>query len=386
MRLSAFETQLDFLNNYYQFKTEELNLKQIKLLAGLCQYILWDRMSPGSSNLNTRVLSEISEKVKQGSDSLSAGIIVDAEKQMAASTRDIMTALKDIMFYQKQRYKIELRNRVTGPGRMDEHMVLTNREEVIKKIKHIFPSAMPGHPFFPELVNEVLDEDFTPQGEALRSEILSQLEVKDQKAVKKTRVDYRSILMDAIKALGSAGPSLYNTGLKLNDNLVLLQAKKTSFSDRFRQWLQRLAQKSEESTSYDIEYFDEKTSTSKTIRLDIKKFIERTLVKGKLLNSLSNRMSTRFQKLENADESDVYGFLEKQIMETQTILHTLSAVDTFFKTEVPRDKRKQVKGIKLEITAIKNNLLKANQKRYEYVSRKEEMEQLKKLGINVDGD
>ena len=149
MRLSAFETQLDFLNNYYQFKTDELSLKQIKLLAGLCQYILWDRMSPGSSNLNTRVLSEISEKVKQGSDSLSAGIIVDAEKQMASSTKDIMIALKDIMFYQKQRYKIELRNRVIAPNRVDENMVRTRREDVVKKIKHAFPTAMQGYPFFP---------------------------------------------------------------------------------------------------------------------------------------------------------------------------------------------------------------------------------------------
>jgi len=386
MRLSAFETQLDFLNNYYQFKVDELDLKQIKLLANLCQYILWDRMSPACNNLNTRVLDEISDKVKQGSDTLSAGILTDAQNQMAASSREIMAALKDIMFYQKQRYKLELRRTVIPATGIDPGTVPANRENTLKMIKRAFAESKTGTPFYPELVKEVLDEDYSSEGANLRRDVLSQLQVSKEEKVKKPAVDYRTILMDAVKAIGAAGPSLYNAGLKLNDNLILLQSKKASFSDRFRRWLQKVVQKNEQSTVYEVEYFDEKTSTSKTMRIDLKQFIEKTLKKGKLLNTLSNRMSTRFQKLENADESDVYGFLEKQIMETQSIYHTLSAVDTFFKTEVQREKRKQIKGIKLEITAIKNNLLKANQKRYEYVSRREEMEQLKKLGINVEED
>jgi hypothetical protein len=43
-----------------------------------------------------------------------------------------------------------------------------------------------------------------------------------------------------------------------------------------------------------------------------------------------------------------------------------------------------IRGIKLEITAIKNSVVKANQKRHEYVSQKEEIEQLKKLGVQPD--
>ncbi|MBN2049230.1 MAG: hypothetical protein JW760_02195 [Spirochaetales bacterium] len=385
-RLSAFEIQLDFLNNYYQFKTEELDLKQIKILAGLCQYILWDRMSPGSNSLNTRVLADLSEKVKQGNDSLSSGILSDGEKQMAEASREIMASLKEIMFYHKQYYKILLRKTVFPAAKIDTLMVESYRDEAFKKVKHAFAETLRNEAFYPELVQEVLDEDYTPSGATLKNDILTHLAVEAKEKPKRQGVDYRSILMDAVKALGMAGPSLYNAGLKANDNLVLLQSKKISISERFRLWLQRVVQKTEESMVYDIEYFDEKTSSSKTMKLDIKKFLEKTLSRGKLLQSVSNKMSPRYQKLENADEGDVYSFLEKQIMEVQTILHTLTALDTFFKTEVQRDQRKQVKGLKLEITAIKNNLLKANQKRYEYVSRKEEMEQLKKLGININDD
>jgi hypothetical protein len=42
-----------------------------------------------------------------------------------------------------------------------------------------------------------------------------------------------------------------------------------------------------------------------------------------------------------------------------------------------------IKGIKIEIGALKNAVVKANQKKYEYIAQKEEQEQLKKLGIKI---
>jgi len=43
--------------------------------------------------------------------------------------------------------------------------------------------------------------------------------------------------------------------------------------------------------------------------------------------------------------------------------------------------RERIRGIKVEISAIRNNLVKANQCRAEYASQVEELQQLKKLGI-----
>ena len=62
----------------------------------------------------------------------------------------------------------------------------------------------------------------------------------------------------------------------------------------------------------------------------------------------------------------------------------MPALDTYFKSETTRSQRALIKGIKLEIGAVKNAVVKANQKKHEYVSRKEEVEQLKKLGITTD--
>ena len=59
----------------------------------------------------------------------------------------------------------------------------------------------------------------------------------------------------------------------------------------------------------------------------------------------------------------------------------MDPVNTYFKSEVGREHRKSLKGVKIEVTTIKNTLVKTNQKRHEYISRTEEIEQMKKLGV-----
>jgi hypothetical protein len=53
---------------------------------------------------------------------------------------------------------------------------------------------------------------------------------------------------------------------------------------------------------------------------------------------------------------------------------------------VPRSQRNQVKSVRLETSALKNAVVKSNQKRHEYVARKEESEQLKRLGVSSEAE
>ena len=58
-----------------------------------------------------------------------------------------------------------------------------------------------------------------------------------------------------------------------------------------------------------------------------------------------------------------------------------SALEEFFKSEVPGEAKARVKGVRGEITAVKGAVIKANQKKHEYVAQCEELEQMKRLGI-----
>jgi hypothetical protein len=62
----------------------------------------------------------------------------------------------------------------------------------------------------------------------------------------------------------------------------------------------------------------------------------------------------------------------------------MSGLYNTFRAEVSRDKRTKIRGIKLELNAVKNSLVKANQKKHEYVAIKEEEEQMRRLGLKKD--
>ena len=74
-------------------------------------------------------------------------------------------------------------------------------------------------------------------------------------------------------------------------------------------------------------------------------------------------------------------YLNKSITENQEILTLLTAADEFFKQNVEAHDRSKIKGLKIDLISVKNIIVKAIQKRSEYVGYIEEQEQMKKLGI-----
>ena len=74
-------------------------------------------------------------------------------------------------------------------------------------------------------------------------------------------------------------------------------------------------------------------------------------------------------------------FLNKNIAEAQKLMTKLTALDEFFKSSVPSDKKSFVKGLKIELTSLKNTLINVNQHKADYLSYIEEQTQMQKLGI-----
>lgn len=384
IRLSMLDSELDFLNNYYQFSADFLTLERIKQLSGLATYILWGKVSESSTNINTRIIAEMVGKIRQGADALSLGIINDAENQMERCTKEIIAILKQLTEYQREAYKRDVRERLLFKLNLNAEMVMNRRDDTLKAVRQRFSQEMSGSPFYAELVEEVIDEDYSPGSEQLRKNVLSRLAVKEEKPKKKVSQSYASILLDAVKILSGSAVHIEQAMRKLTENSIILSQRKLTLGERFRRWLFNLTKKNDSPNIYEIEFFDVATSATRTEKLDFTAFKEKTAKRVRLLYSLANRMSTTYRRLESTPEDKMYEFLQGLIKDVQEILHILPALDTFFKSEVGREDRARVKGIKLEITAIKNCLIKCNQKKHEYVSRKEEEEQLKKLGIDTN--
>jgi len=382
VRLSMFESQLDFLLNYYQFSTEFLDMTRIKLLVSLLRYISWEQLSETTQDMTTRGLAEYVGRIKRGADALSVGIINDSLEQINKYTRLCLGGLRDLAEFQKEAYKLEVRLGITETMGIVPERAVSGREDVLRQIRKRFAAEFPGKPFYPELIHEIIDEDHGPNGGELRNAVLAKLTVKETKSGPASQqVSFSAMLLDAIRSLAAASRYLEEASQKLSDNNILLQSRKMSLFERLKKWLGGMHLGKNSALTYEVEYFDITTSSSKREPIPFEAFIEDVRKHARMYGGIMSKAGTLYRKMEMAGESQLDAFLGKHMEELNVMFRRLEALDAFFKRSVDNDQRPSLRGIKIELTAIKNNMVKANQKKHEYSSRKEEAEQLKKLGF-----
>ncbi len=383
-RLSEFHNQLDFLNNYYQFSLEFLNLNRIKLIVGLVKYINWQNLSTTSSNITTMVLAEYIQRVKQGTDKISVGIIQDAVSQLDNTTKQIMAALSEITFWLRENYKLELRIKILS-RLPDMKAGEPPKDGIIKTIKRMFVQSMQGSPFFPSLVEEVLAENYSSQSKELQQIILERLAIKEVKHRKKKKEHaYKAILLEAVRNLTKSGNTLKDGLAKLNDNSLMLNSRKVTFREQFSRWVRKTIQKETDEQIFEVEYFDGTTSAAIIEKIAFNRFYQESQKKARLFMTLANRMSTAYQRLEGAGEEQIFDFLNKNLGDLQLIYRRMEGLSTYFRSEFTQAERNKLRGIRLELTALKNSIVKTNRIRHDYVSGKEEEQQMKKLGISME--
>ncbi|GAB1482134.1 hypothetical protein MASR2M78_09490 [Treponema sp.] len=371
IRLSNFESQIDFLVNFYQYSVDFFTLERIKRVMALIKYFQWTQLSPNSQYTNTRTLSEVIAILKSGNDPLSIGLIADSLQHLDRSSKSVFKLLKEISDYHRENYKLELRVRFLDALRFDAHTVLARKDESIKLIKRKFAEAMGDRPFYPELIEEILMEDYSGEGNSLREDLLKRLAfVQEKPKEEKQTISFRSILIDGLRSLGSLSYMLDDVIRKLNENSDLLESSKNGFFDKVRRLIRQMMNKADEERFYELEYVDTILGTKKRVSVNFVSFKNELERKSKFLAAISNKNTTSFKRLETATEEQIVSVLTKNLEEMQSLHKTMSAFDVFFKTEAGRAEIDKIAGIKPELSSIKNGIIKANQKRHEYTAQK----------------
>ena len=73
-------------------------------------------------------------------------------------------------------------------------------------------------------------------------------------------------------------------------------------------------------------------------------------------------------------DDQAYKFLQRNIEELQSALRVLAALEDYFKSEMPGESLARVRSVRAEMTTIKGAVIKANQKKHEYVAQCEELD------------
>ena len=373
-RLANYDNQLDFLVNFYQFGAEFLNLDRIKRILGLVKYIDWVHLSPDSTNIITRAVAEMTNQIKIGADNMLMSVISESLANLNRSFTPIMGYLKILTEYQKELFKLELRD-ITGGMTEAEAVNLPN-------VRKKFTQAKPGHPFYAELAEEVIKEDYSKDGPALREAVLKKLYVAEEKPkAVKAQVSFKGILIEGIQSLGSTAGIFTDVAAKMDENQITLQNRKQGFMQKLKKLFQQMLNKEPDPIIYNVEYLDPVKGIPVREKINYNSFRGDLDRKIRILTPMASR-GVAATKLESMQEEQLVGFLERNIRELQSLHKILGALDDFFKAEVDRMDRDRIKGIKPELATIKNAILRANSKRHEYSAQKEEEEQLKRLGVD----
>jgi hypothetical protein len=373
LRLSNYDSQLDFLVNFYQLGLDFLNLERIKRIVGLVRYIDWINLSPDSQSINTRSVADMAIQSKMGVDPITLNIIGEGLSTLSKSTVAVMNSLKDINSYYRENYKLNIRLNVTQSMSANE----ANLANIRKKL----PGAMPGTPFYQELIDELIKEDYSKDGPELREAILKSLKVADAKPkAAKVAVNFKNILLDGIQVIGGASASLNEIGGKIDENEMVLESEKKGIWEAIKRLIRQMTNAEPEEVVYEVEYMDTAKGVPVKERVSFHQFREDMDKKAKILSSFVR--GPAYAKLSAMSEEQIISYLERNIRDVQSLHRTLGALDDFFKANVDSDDRDKIRGIKPELSSMKNSIVKANQLRYEYNAQKEEEEQMKRLGIN----
>jgi hypothetical protein len=377
IRLANFDNQLDFLVNFYQFSLEYLTLDKIKRILGLIKYIEWTHLTPDAVTPNTKAMAELMNQARVGADPVSLSLINEALSNLSRTTGTTLGYLKVVSDYDREAYKLELRTKVCAGLSPAEAAQLG-------MIKKKVPGAMPGKPFYPDLAEEIIREDFSKDGPALREKLLRQLELADAKPkTAKQKISFKSILIEGLFSIGSVAATIAEILPKIDENEQILESRKKSLWEKIKRLMSQVMNKEPEPAIYEVEYLDTARGVPVKERVNLGHLRTEMDRKFRILQGLSARGSA-VSKLEAIDETQLITHLEKNIRDIQSLHKTLSALDDYFKAAVDKEDRDKIKGIKPELATVKNAIVRANQKRFEYSAQKEEEEQLRRLGINTD--
>ena len=374
LRLSSYDNQLDFLVNFYQFGIDFLNLERIKRILGLVRYIDWVHLTPDSQSLNTKVVSEITNQSKAGVDQITLSIIGESLTKLSRSTQSVFGILRDLTAYYRETYKLNVRNAIT------RNMSASDANAV--NIKRKFSQALPGTPFYQEFIDDLIKEDFSKDGPALREAILKSLKLADEKPKNvKPTVNFKTTLLEGIQVIGASANALTEIGGKIDENEAILMNQKKNLWEKIRLLIKQMMNSEPEEVIYELQYMDPSKGVPVKEKISLHRFRADMDKRTRILSGLSGQ-SPALAKLSSMAEDQIISYLERYIRDVQYLHRTLSALDEFFKNSAPKEGRERIKGIKPELATLKNSIVRANQLRHEYSAQKEEEEQLRRLGLN----
>jgi hypothetical protein len=366
-RLAAFRRQLKFLTTEAAFDLHALTLVRLKKISALVTFINWLEFGEGSTSPTTRAFARVFMKVRMGTDSMASQILKDCDIQAVKTIHQIRGMVAELIAYHRESWKAELRSKVLQQVPLGAPEARVRKEEALRAVRRGFGQWMPGRPWYPALAEEVLEEELAGDGAAMKEKVLASLAVVEAEPVKTTVLpEGKPILLEAVRILSRPHEELATALaiLEENERLLLLE-NRGSGGGWLRRLLRRRATPRTVDRAYKVQYAEPGVPAPKTEVVDFPKLLEEARKKSSLMATLASGTGPALRRLESTGERQLAAFVDKQLNELLLIHRRLGSLNTYFHDKAAQEK-KTSRGIKIELLAIKNSIVKGNQRRHEY--------------------
>ena len=377
-RLAAYRRQLEFLATGQHLSLASLDMGRLKIVSALVLYINWADFGEGSKSPTTRAFARTFMKVRMGADTMAASIIKDTQTQVEKSQALVRSLLAGIVSLHRESWKLEVRTTVLPRLAAPLLAPTAEREETLRAIRKVFLQVSPGKPYYPELAEEILAEDRGEDAEGRRAKLLAGLAVLEElPKADAAAVPTKPILLDSARALSRAHAELSSALANLVENQRILESRQHGLGGRLRQWILRSLGQKDAGRVYDVEYTDNPAAAAKTESIVFADFVAEARKRTSLLASLATPGG--LARLEAAAEPALLEFMDRLLSDLFLLHRRMAGLNTLFQGRAAQGRKSEVKGIRLELVAVKNSIVKANQRRHEYAARREEQDQLRRL-------
>ncbi|RKX69066.1 MAG: hypothetical protein DRP60_17045 [Spirochaetes bacterium] len=384
LRFSHYTSQWEFLVKIFHVSLSNLSLKKVQKMMELLTYIRWTDLSTTSSYQITRAIAGILARISQMNDPMAGKIITNSASNLGKITNNIKAELKTITLFLRERYKAEVRGKITSRMNLNVEQYRRKPVSIVDNVKFEFSHNMKEAGWYKELINELLEEDLGTAAEKLRAGVLETLQINKpvDKRKSKSGINDKKNLFQVLDTLARTGEPIRSALLRMNENSRILLERKKSFperlSDLFSQWFS----KSDSRVLYEIITKDPGTGSIRKETLNFTDFSSLTIRKARLIQELQNAESLPRKKAAAADTEKLIEFINTNLNELKIIHRRISGLDTYFQSdEIPSEIKGAMKSSSLSLKSLKNAISDTIKKFNKFKIKREEAAQLKKLGI-----
>ena len=379
-RLDTLRKHLDTIGASWKLDADGLDLGRLKRLSALVRYLPWASLTEQSQSPTARAVAQFVASIRKGTDRVTAVVVRDSVNQLALTQRELAILVAGFAGFRRERWKADLRARALPRVALERLRSEPKREENLRTLRRAVAETMPGSPFYPELAGEVLDEETSPQAEELRGRLLETLaRTEDAAAVQAPRRapprPDRVALLDAVRLLARCEAEMQSAFATLTVNADHLAGPTRGLAGLLHRLLDAMAGRRGKERTVDVEYLEQDGTRHETVALA--SFLDSVRRKVELLSSLGDESGQALARLAATPDEPLLEFVERQLSDLLVMHRRMGGVNARLQAETiaarSGARRGEAKGIRLELSAVKNFLVKASQRMHDYTAKLEEL-------------